>query len=38
MKKTYQELDMELIRFTSQDVITTSNSNQTQDVDFEEDP
>jgi len=31
MKKTYQELDVELIRFASRDVITTSGEDASDD-------
>ena len=32
MKKMYQELDLELIRFASNDVIVTSGPNEMEDI------
>jgi len=32
MKKMYQELDLEVIRFASDDVIVTSGENEMEDV------
>ena len=32
MKKTYNELNMEIIRFAAEDIITTSGDTETPDV------
>lgn len=35
MKEKYQEAEMEVIRFNSEDIITTSGGDETPDVPFE---
>ncbi len=37
MKKSYQELDIELIRFAANDVITSSNETDEGDFNFDDD-